>query len=245
MRGRRHAQGGGKPAGAVAPRELVLGARRLALVQLLDRGEQHLLDGALDRAQGQALLHQPVGLGLVEAPERVMEARRRRGALARARARARSPTRCCASPRTPRAAPRPRRGRTAGARPAFACGFGYPKRRSQLRNVFGLTPRIPAAAFVRMTLMGRFVARWGIAANAARKRARAASCRRTALSDPSARSGSLSDEILAMGRPGLEPGTSGLTCRTGSHRPRTWRCACGLDHLFALDSTLGRAAYGL
>jgi GNAT superfamily N-acetyltransferase len=46
-----------------------------------------------------------------------------------------------------------------------------------------------------------------------------------------------------MGRLGLEPRTSGLTCRTGFHRPPRGRC--GLDHLFTLGSTLGWAAYGL
>ena len=42
-----------------------------------------------------------------------------------------------------------------------------------------------------------------------------------------------------MGRLGLEPRTTGLTCRTGFHRPPRARgaTACGLDHLF----TLGRA----
>jgi hypothetical protein len=37
----------------------------------------------------------------------------------------------------------------------------------------------------------------------------------------------------------------GLTCRTGFHRPPHQGAVCGLDHLFTLDSTLGRAAYGL
>jgi alkanesulfonate monooxygenase SsuD/methylene tetrahydromethanopterin reductase-like flavin-dependent oxidoreductase (luciferase family) len=49
----------------------------------------------------------------------------------------------------------------------------------------------------------------------------------------------------AVGRLGLEPRSHGLTCRTGSHRPPACHGRCGLDHLFALDSTLGRAAYGL
>ncbi len=51
---------------------------------------------------------------------------------------------------------------------------------------------------------------------------------------------------LLVGRLGLEPRSHGLTCRTGSHRPPAMRRGCcGLDHLFALGSTLGRAAYGL
>ena len=37
--------------------------------------------------------------------------------------------------------------------PAVRRGAGKPKRRSQLRKVFGLTPSITAAAFVRTTLM--------------------------------------------------------------------------------------------
>ena len=51
----------------------------------------------------------------------------------------------------------------------------------------------------------------------------------------------------AVGRLGLEPRSHGLTCRTGSHRPLAARGTrrCGLDHLFTLGSTLGRAAYGL
>ena len=40
----------------------------------------------------------------------------------------------------------------------------------------------------------------------------------------------------AMGRLGLEPRTTGLTCRTGFHRPprAPGATACGLDHLFTL-----------
>ena len=48
-----------------------------------------------------------------------------------------------------------------------------------------------------------------------------------------------------VGRLGLEPRPEGLTCRTGSRRPRRLAARCGLDHLFTLGSTLGRAAYGL
>ena len=40
---------------------------------------------------------------------------------------------------------------------------------------------------------------------------------------------------LGMGRLGLEPRTTGLTCRTGFHRPPARPAqACGLDHLFTL-----------
>src|SRR3954470_1914906 len=41
-----------------------------------------------------------------------------------------------------------------------------------------------------------------------------------------------------MGRLGLEPRTTGLTCRTGFHRPPApTRRRCGLDHLFTLGRT--------
>jgi hypothetical protein len=41
-----------------------------------------------------------------------------------------------------------------------------------------------------------------------------------------------------MGRLGLEPRTTGLTCRTGFHRPPApRRRRCGLDHLFTLGRT--------
>ena len=68
------------------------------------------------------------------------QAHRRRRARCRARGRSRSPTRRCGSPRAPGAAPRSRPARTAGGRPALRRGDGKPKRRSQLRSVFGLTP---------------------------------------------------------------------------------------------------------
>ena len=76
--GGRDARRGGQPAGGPAPREAVLGAGALALgVEALDAGQEHLLDGALDRAHGEALLEHAVGVDLVEARERAAQARRR------------------------------------------------------------------------------------------------------------------------------------------------------------------------
>ena len=87
-------------------------------------GEQDLLDGALDRADREALLEDAVGLVLVEALKRAAQARRARPGRRRARARRRSPRTRSGSPRTPRAAPRSRQGRTGGGRRRCAAGSG-------------------------------------------------------------------------------------------------------------------------
>src|SRR5205807_3617835 len=63
-----------QPAGGPAAGELVLGLAALAFLGELKRGEQQLLHAPLDRAQRQALLHQPVGKALVEAVERLDQA---------------------------------------------------------------------------------------------------------------------------------------------------------------------------
>ena len=76
--GGRDARRRGQPARRPAPREAVLGrGRSPSGVEALDAGQQHLLDGALDRAHGQALLQDAVGVDLVEARERAAQARRR------------------------------------------------------------------------------------------------------------------------------------------------------------------------
>jgi hypothetical protein len=62
---------GVEPAGGPTVGELALGVAAVALLGLLDRGEEHLLDGALNRADGEALLHDPVGELLVEMVEGV------------------------------------------------------------------------------------------------------------------------------------------------------------------------------
>ena len=78
---RRDARRRGQPARRPAPREAVLGVGALAVgVEDLDAGEEHLLDGALDGAHGQALLEHAVGVDLVEAREGAAQARRRRRA---------------------------------------------------------------------------------------------------------------------------------------------------------------------
>ena len=46
-------------------------------IEALDAGQQDLLDGALDRAHGEALLEDAVGVDLVEAREGAAQARRR------------------------------------------------------------------------------------------------------------------------------------------------------------------------
>jgi hypothetical protein len=48
-----------------------------------------------------------------------------------------------------------------------------------------------------------------------------------------------------VGRPRFELGSQGLTIPHRLSPAATLTVVCGLDHLFALDSTLGRAAYGL
>ena len=82
---------------------------------------------------------------------------RRRGARRRAHARRRSPRRRCASPRRRRAAPRSAPGRTAGGHRRCGAARGSRSAAPRLRSVFGLTPSIAAAAFVRMTPMCRVV----------------------------------------------------------------------------------------
>src|SRR4051794_18626051 len=55
---------------------------------------------------------------------------------------------------------------------------------------------------------------------------------------PRSGSSTLPGGIAPMGRLGLEPRTTGLTCRTGFHRPPApRRRRCGLDHLFTLGRT--------
>jgi hypothetical protein len=65
-----------QPARGPAKRQLALGLAAVALVRLLERREEHLLDRALHRADGEALLHDAVGERLVEVVERVEEAAR-------------------------------------------------------------------------------------------------------------------------------------------------------------------------
>ena len=71
-----------KPAGGVAPAELVLGAVALVGGVFDDALEQDLLDRPLDRAEREALLEQPVGLLLIERSERAGQAGGGRGSLA-------------------------------------------------------------------------------------------------------------------------------------------------------------------
>ncbi|MEX2025072.1 MAG: hypothetical protein WD993_08380 [Thermoleophilaceae bacterium] len=70
------------PAGRPAAGELLLGLATVAALGELDRGQQHLLDAALDRAHGEALLHHAVGDLLVEVVEGVEQTGRRARALA-------------------------------------------------------------------------------------------------------------------------------------------------------------------
>src|SRR5207248_3381421 len=54
---------------------------RVLVGERIDAGQEHLLDGALDRPHGQALLEQPSGLLLVEDGEGRLKPGGRRGAL--------------------------------------------------------------------------------------------------------------------------------------------------------------------
>jgi hypothetical protein len=65
---------GRQPAGGVAPAELVLGRAQARVGLARHRGQQDLLDRALERAQRQAFLEQAIGLVLVESGERVGQA---------------------------------------------------------------------------------------------------------------------------------------------------------------------------
>src|ERR1700735_4071060 len=76
--GGRTRRGGAAPAGGVAQGAAILGRGGR---HRLDRGQQDRLDGALDGAYGQALLHQTVGLLGAELGECGAQARRRRWAL--------------------------------------------------------------------------------------------------------------------------------------------------------------------
>jgi hypothetical protein len=71
-----------EPARGPAKRELALGVAAVALLRLLERRQEHLLDRALDGADGEALLHDPVGERLVEVVEGVEQAARRARPLA-------------------------------------------------------------------------------------------------------------------------------------------------------------------
>ena len=75
-----------QPAGGPAAAELALGVAALALIGELERGQQHLLDGALHRAHGEALLEDAVGDVLVEVVEGVEQAGRDDGPSPRWRA---------------------------------------------------------------------------------------------------------------------------------------------------------------
>ena len=122
-------------------------------VERLDAGQQHLLDGALDRAHGEALLEDAVGLVLVEAREGAAQARRRGRARRRARGRsAIAEEMLWVSSKAARSASISARSNWRWP-PAVRRGSGKPKRRSQERSVFGLTPSIAAAAFVRIAPM--------------------------------------------------------------------------------------------
>ena len=113
-----------KPAGGVTPGELVLGAVAPWVGVRGDGLEQDLLDRALDRAQRQALLEQPVGAVLVEGGERGGQARAGTTGPRRARGPARSPRRRCGSRPASRGAPRSRSARTGDDRRANAAGGG-------------------------------------------------------------------------------------------------------------------------
>jgi hypothetical protein len=80
--GRRQSLQCGEPAGGVPPGKLVLGAAVPVLDPQLDRREQQILDGPLDRAESQAFLEQAVCALLVEGRERARQPRRRRGSIA-------------------------------------------------------------------------------------------------------------------------------------------------------------------
>jgi hypothetical protein len=65
-----------QPARGPAECELALRVSAVTLVGLLERREEHLLDRALHGADGEALLHDPVGERLVEVVEGIEEAAR-------------------------------------------------------------------------------------------------------------------------------------------------------------------------
>ena len=80
--GRHDAAGGVQPAGGPAAGQLPLGLARLAALGHLDGGQQDLLDRAVHRPDGQALLHHAVGGHLVEVVEGIQQPAGRAGALA-------------------------------------------------------------------------------------------------------------------------------------------------------------------
>ena len=87
-RGGRDALGRGEPARSPsARRSRTRAAGRRRRRERLDAGEQDLLDGALDRADGEALLEDAVGLVLVEAAEARSAGARARPGRRRARGR--------------------------------------------------------------------------------------------------------------------------------------------------------------
>src|SRR5215208_4951363 len=81
-RRRRHAPRGIQPAGPPAEGELALGLAGLAVAGQLERRQQDFLHAALDRADGEALLHDPVGEPLVEVIPGVQQAAGRARPLA-------------------------------------------------------------------------------------------------------------------------------------------------------------------